>query len=77
MEYHAKMLEMVNVILKVLARGLPAHWGCSPDVFDELTVNPSAPLRLLHYAPQPVKHDSQFGGMYWLYDPNWKLLTLI
>ncbi|KOC16917.1 2OG-Fe(II) oxygenase family oxidoreductase [Aspergillus flavus AF70] len=61
MKYHAKMLEMVKVILKVLARGLPEHWGCSPNVFDELTINPSAPLRLLHYAPQPVKHDNQFG----------------
>ncbi|KAF7592431.1 hypothetical protein BBP40_000279 [Aspergillus hancockii] len=61
MDYHAKMIGMVKIILKILARGLPEQWGCSPNVFDELTVNPSAPLRLLYYAPQAVKHENQFG----------------
>ncbi|KAJ5788387.1 hypothetical protein N7457_003377 [Penicillium paradoxum] len=61
MEYHGKMIEMVKVILKVLARGLPAQWNCPPDVFDGLTVDPSAPLRLLYYAPQPIKRAHQFG----------------
>ncbi|KAL4735891.1 hypothetical protein BDV11DRAFT_208117 [Aspergillus similis] len=64
MRYHAKMIEMVKVILKILALGLPAEWDCPPDVFEELTVNPSAPLRLLYYAPQPVKHENQFGVFY-------------
>ncbi|KAJ5543173.1 hypothetical protein N7535_005602 [Penicillium sp. DV-2018c] len=61
MKYHAKMIDMVKVIVKILARGLPAEWNCPPDVFDELTVNPSAPLRLLHYAPQAEKRENQFG----------------
>lgn len=62
MDYHRKMIEMVRVILQILAKGLPREWNCPPDVFDELTINPSAPMRLLYYAPQPVKHDNQFGG---------------
>ncbi|KAL4790349.1 hypothetical protein BDV19DRAFT_382360 [Aspergillus venezuelensis] len=61
MKYHAKMIEMVKAIVKVLAAGLPKEWNCPPDVFDELTVNPSAPLRLLYYAPQPVVNENQFG----------------
>ncbi|GIK04412.1 hypothetical protein Aspvir_008495 [Aspergillus viridinutans] len=61
MEYHSKMIEMVKVILRILARGLPEEWNCPPDVFDELTVEPSAPLRLLYYPPQSVKHANQFG----------------
>lgn len=63
MDYHSKMIEMVKVVLKILARGLPAEWNCRSDVFDELTVDPSAPLRLLYYAPQSVKNDNQFGGV--------------
>lgn len=62
MDYHGKMIEMVEVILKILARGLPKSWNCPPDVFDELTIKPSVPLRLLHYPPQPVRHENQFGG---------------
>ena len=40
MDYHGKMIEMVEVILKILARGLPESWNCPPDVFDELTIKP-------------------------------------
>ncbi|TVY94074.1 2-oxoglutarate-dependent dioxygenase [Lachnellula willkommii] len=62
MDYHGKMIEMVKVLLKILARGLPKSWNCPPDVFDELTIKPSVPMRLLHYPPQPVRHENQFGG---------------
>lgn len=58
MDYHGKMLELVAVLLKNLARGLPQAWNCSPNVFDELNVKPSAPMRLLHYKPQAVKKRS-------------------
>ncbi|TVY18418.1 2-oxoglutarate-dependent dioxygenase tropC [Lachnellula arida] len=61
MDYHGKMIEMVKVLLKILARGLPKSWNCPPDVFDELTIKPSVPMRLLHYPPQPVRHENQFG----------------
>ncbi|CAG8908996.1 unnamed protein product [Penicillium egyptiacum] len=61
MKYHGKMIEMVKVILKILAAGLPAEWNCPTSVFDELTVDPSAPLRLLYYAPQASKQANQFG----------------
>lgn len=62
MNYQATMLALVKTLLKILARGLPSDWGCSPDVFDEFAENPSMPMRLLHYAPQPVRDESQFGG---------------
>lgn len=62
MEYQGKMVQLAKVLLKILALGLPEAWGCPPDVFDELAVNPSIPMRLLHYAPQPVKDERQFGG---------------
>ncbi|CRL23852.1 unnamed protein product [Penicillium camemberti] len=55
------MIEMVKVILKNLTSGLPAEWNCPTGVFDELMINPSAPLRLLHYAPQSIKQANQFG----------------
>ncbi|KAI0412777.1 hypothetical protein F5X98DRAFT_367078 [Xylaria grammica] len=61
MEYQGKMLELVKILLKILALGLPEEWGCPPDVFDELAVNPSMPMRLLHYAPNPTYNDTQFG----------------
>ena len=64
MEYQSTMLELVKVLLKILALGLPAAWDHPPDVFDEFAVNPSMPMRLLHYAPQPIRDDSQFGGDY-------------
>ncbi|EER28088.1 2-oxoglutarate-dependent dioxygenase asL3 [Coccidioides posadasii str. Silveira] len=61
MEYQSTMVNLVKVLLKILARGLPAAWNCPPDVFDKFAENPSIPMRLLHYAPQPVKHENQFG----------------
>lgn len=65
MEYQSKMVELVKVLLKILALGLPKEWGCLPDVFDELAVNPSIPMRLLHYAPQTVRDERQFGGTFY------------
>jgi len=63
MEYQGRMLDVVKILLKILAHGLPKAWACKPDVFDDLAVNPSMPMRLLHYAPQAVKNEKQFGGM--------------
>ncbi|KAI0382679.1 Clavaminate synthase-like protein [Hypomontagnella monticulosa] len=61
MEYQATMLELSKVLLKLLAHGLPKAWGQPPDVMDDLAVNPSMPMRLLHYAPQEVQDERQFG----------------
>lgn len=63
MKYQATMLALVKKLLKILARGLPSSWGCPLDVFDEFAQNPSMPMRLLHYPPQPARNESQFGGM--------------
>lgn len=63
MEYQAKMVNLVKVLLKILRQGLPESWNCAPDVLDVLTENASIPMRMLHYAPQPVRDDKQFGGI--------------
>ena len=62
MKYQATMLALVKKLLQILARGLPSSWGCSPNVFDEFAENPSMPMRLLHYPPQPARDENQFGG---------------
>ena len=62
MEYQSRMVELVKLLLQILALGLPKEWGCPPDVFQELTVKPSIPMRFLHYAPQGVRYENQFGG---------------
>jgi isopenicillin N synthase-like dioxygenase len=63
MNYQARMVELVKVLLKILARGLPEEWSCPPDVLDALAENnPSIPMRLLHYGPQPIRDERQFGG---------------
>ena len=64
MEYQSTMVEIVKVLLKILALGLPSSWECSPNVFDEFAVKPSIPMRLLYYAVQPVRNENQFGGMF-------------
>ncbi|KAF3065870.1 hypothetical protein GL218_09347 [Daldinia childiae] len=61
MEYQATMLALSKVLLKLLSRGLPKAWGHPPDVMDDLAVNPSMPMRLLHYGPQEVLDERQFG----------------
>ncbi|KAH8889985.1 Clavaminate synthase-like protein [Thozetella sp. PMI_491] len=61
MDYREKMVELVKVILRILARGLPASWNQPPDVFDEFTIKPSLPMRLLHYPPKTVVDDEQYG----------------
>ncbi|OTB20773.1 hypothetical protein K445DRAFT_51093 [Daldinia sp. EC12] len=63
MEYQATMLALSKVLLKILARGLPKAWGNPPDVMDEVAINPSMPMRLLHYAPQEVLDERQFGAV--------------
>lgn len=63
MKYHERMLELDAVLLKILARGLPQHWNCSPDVFDPLLDKPSMPMRLLHYKEQDKRLSNQFGGV--------------
>ncbi|KAJ5909829.1 leucoanthocyanidin dioxygenase [Penicillium tannophilum] len=62
MDYQARMVELVKVLLKILARGLPQEWNCPADVLDALAENnPSIPMRLLHYGPQPIRDERQFG----------------
>lgn len=62
MDYQAKMVNLAKVLLKILGRGLPKEWGHPPSVLEKLAENPSIPMRMLHYAPQEVLHDTQFGG---------------
>lgn len=64
MDYQAKMMDLVKKICTILALGLPKEFGQSPKVFDPLTVEPSIPMRLLHYAPQPYRDEAQFGGKF-------------
>ncbi|KAH0600353.1 hypothetical protein MHUMG1_01349 [Metarhizium humberi] len=61
MDYQAKMVNLAKVLLKILGRGLPKEWGHPPSVLEKLAENPSIPMRMLHYAPQEVLHDTQFG----------------
>ncbi|KAK3192892.1 hypothetical protein K4F52_001249 [Lecanicillium sp. MT-2017a] len=61
MAYQAQMVDLVKTLLKILRRGLPESWNCAPDVLDVLTENASIPMRMLHYAPQPVRDERQFG----------------
>ncbi|THC89927.1 hypothetical protein EYZ11_010609 [Aspergillus tanneri] len=62
MQYQARMVELVKVLLKILAQGLPKEWKCPPNALDALAENePSIPMRLLHYAPQPILDERQFG----------------
>ncbi|KAK1977256.1 citrinin biosynthesis oxygenase CtnA [Colletotrichum cereale] len=61
LKYQAKMLNLVRVLLKILAQGLPNEWNCQEDVFDSLTIDPSIPMRFLHYAVQPQRPDNQYG----------------
>ncbi|KAG8164504.1 hypothetical protein KVR01_006422 [Diaporthe batatas] len=61
MEYQAKMLDLVRIILDILAQGLPSEWGCPPTVFDTLLEEPSIPMRFLHYGPVPSQDARQFG----------------
>ena len=63
MAYRSKMVELAEVLVKILALGLPKEWECSSNVFDELTIKPSIPMRLLHYGPQESIDPRQFGGM--------------
>lgn len=58
------MVALGNTLLKILGHGLPKSWNCSPDVFDSLAENPAIPMRMLHYAAQPVHDEKQFGGNY-------------
>ncbi|KAL4755804.1 uncharacterized protein BDW70DRAFT_165110 [Aspergillus foveolatus] len=47
---------------QVSARALPSEWNCAPDALDALAENePSIPMRLLRYAPQPTRDERQFG----------------
>ena len=62
MEYRHQMTRLVENIVQILARGLPKEWGHSSQIFDDLTVNPSIPMRLLHYAAQKNIDPRQFGG---------------
>ncbi|KAI5861148.1 Clavaminate synthase-like protein [Durotheca rogersii] len=61
MAYQARMLELVGKILALLARGLPKEWNCPTNVFDSLLVEPSIPMRYLHYGPVSSQDPRQFG----------------
>lgn len=62
LKYQVTSLVLAKKLLKILARGLPKEWGCSPDVLDEFAHDPATPMRLLHYPPQPAREESQYGG---------------
>ncbi|KXS94993.1 hypothetical protein AC578_1528 [Pseudocercospora eumusae] len=63
MKYHAKMLELVRVLLEILSLGLPREWGCSSDALCQLgSGRPCCPMRLLHYGPPEHLDERQFGG---------------
>lgn len=58
--YRAKMLEIAQSVLKLLALALP---GPAPaSLFDEFMVEPSGNLRLLHYPPKAAASSSQQLG---------------
>ncbi|KAJ5531851.1 hypothetical protein N7527_005244 [Penicillium freii] len=61
MEYRARMLDLVGILIKILGQGLPKAWGYSPDVLNDILINPSIPMRLLHYAPETNIDPRQFG----------------
>ncbi|OAA36865.1 hypothetical protein NOR_07385 [Metarhizium rileyi] len=61
MAYQGEMLRLVKLLLQILALGLPAEWGCPPDVFESLLEQPSIPMRFLHYGPVPSEDPRQFG----------------
>lgn len=62
MEYRDKMVELVKVILRILGRGLPKEWNQPDNVFDDFTIKPSLPMRLLHYPPKTNDDNEQYGG---------------
>jgi isopenicillin N synthase-like dioxygenase len=47
MEYHTKVLQLHETLLKILAIGLPYE----DDVFDDFMKDPVANIKLLHYPP--------------------------
>ncbi|KAK7716321.1 hypothetical protein SLS64_003473 [Diaporthe eres] len=61
MEYRHKMVELVKVILRILGRGLPKEWNHPDNVFDDFTIKPSLPMRLLHYPPKTNDDNEQYG----------------
>ncbi|KAK2601897.1 hypothetical protein QQS21_004584 [Conoideocrella luteorostrata] len=61
MDYREKMVELVSVILRILAQGLPASWNQPHDIFHDFTIKPSLPMRLLHYPPKTGNDEEQYG----------------
>ncbi|KAF2151291.1 Clavaminate synthase-like protein [Myriangium duriaei CBS 260.36] len=62
MDYQGKMIQLVKTLLKILSLGLPKEWNCPSDALCPLAEGrPSIPMRLLHYAPQQVLDERQFG----------------
>lgn len=61
MEYHARVLELHEILLKILALGLPY----ADNVFDEFMKDPVANIKLLHYppnSPEEVTDEISLGG---------------
>ncbi|KAA8652921.1 hypothetical protein EYZ11_006389 [Aspergillus tanneri] len=61
MEYRARLLELVGVLVRILSQGLNKAKGHPPDVLNDILINPSIPMRLLHYAPETDIDPRQFG----------------
>ncbi|EED18007.1 1-aminocyclopropane-1-carboxylate oxidase, putative [Talaromyces stipitatus ATCC 10500] len=61
MEYRALMLDLVSTIVRILGQGIHKAFGHPSDVLNDILINPSIPMRLLHYAPQENPDPRQFG----------------
>jgi isopenicillin N synthase-like dioxygenase len=75
MEYHAKVVEVHETLLKILALGLPYE----DNVFDDLMRDPVANLKLLHYPPNPpIEGGDGFslGGKFSIF-LNWSCLHVL
>lgn len=59
MDYRKRLLDLSNVLLRIIAEGLP--YG--PNIFDDFVVGPVGNVRLLHYPPQESKDELQLGGL--------------
>jgi isopenicillin N synthase-like dioxygenase len=60
--YYDSMTKLAQSVLEIIACALP-YGDRVAEVFKEFTSNtPAAPMRLLHYPPQPPTSTKQFGA---------------
>lgn len=57
--YRARMVELAQLVLNLLAMALPSP--APSDIFDEFMLQPSGNLRLLHYPPKVNPNPDQLG----------------